>query len=255
MARTWVLLRGLIRESRHWEQFPAQFQVAFPDDRVVTLDLPGNGKLSDLRSPTRVEEMVAYLRDSLSREGLKPPFHVVALSLGAMVAVSWLHDYPGEVAGAVLMNTSVARFSPFWQRLRVQNYGKVLQALLTHDPVRKEAIILALTSNHLDEPSRRVLARRWAGYAATHGVTRANALRQLYAAARFKAPATLPAPVPVLVLNGGGDRMVDPRCSQALAAAWSVPLRVHVDAGHDLTLDDGEWVLGQIRDWEIIPAT
>lgn len=249
MARTWVLLRGLIRESRHWEQFPAQFQAAFPDDRIVTLDLPGNGQLCEARSPTRVEDMVAHLRDSLSREGLKPPFHVVALSLGAMVAVSWLHDYPGEVAGAVLMNTSVARFSPFWQRLQVQNYGQVLQALLTRDRVRKEAIILALTSNRLDEQARLALAQRWAGYAATHGVTRANALRQLYAAARFRAPAALPASVPVLVLNGGGDRMVDPRCSQALAEGWSVPLRVNPGAGHDLTLDQGEWVLEQIGSW------
>src|SRR5690606_27264001 len=102
---------------------------------------------------------------------------------------------------------------------------------------------------------RLALARRWAVYATTHGVTRANALRQLYAAARFKAPAALPASVPVLVLNGGGDRMVDPRCSQALAAGWSIPLRVHAHAGHDLTLDDGEWVLGQIRNWEVTPAT
>lgn len=249
MARTWVLLRGLIRESRHWEAFPAQFQAAFPDDRVITLDLPGNGQLCEARSPTRVEDMVAHLRSSLSGGELKPPFHVVALSLGAMVAVSWLHDYPGEVAGAVLMNTSVARFSPFWQRLRVQNYGQVLQALLTPDPVRKEAIILALTSNRLDESARLELAKRWADYAATHGVTRTNALRQLYAAARFRAPASLPGSVPVLVLNGGGDRMVDPRCSRALAEGWEVPLRVNPDAGHDLTLDQGEWVLEQIGDW------
>jgi len=249
MARTWVLLRGLIRESRHWEQFPAQFQAAFPDDRVITLDLPGNGQLCEVRSPARVEEMVAHLRDSLSRQGLKPPFHVMALSLGAMVAVSWLHDYPGEVAGAVLMNTSVARFSPFWKRLRAQNYAQVLQALLTRDPVRKEAIILALSSNRLDEPARLALAQRWAGYASTHGVTRANALRQFYAAARFRAPAALPGSVPLLVLNGGGDRMVDPSCSQALAKGWAVPLRVNPDAGHDLTLDAGEWVLEQVGSW------
>lgn len=147
------------------------------------------------------------------------------------------------------MNTSVARFSPFWQRLRAKNYGQVLQALLTSDPIRKEAIILALTSNRLDEPARLELARRWAGYAATHGVTRANSLRQLYAAARFRAPASLPGSVPVLVLNGGGDRMVDPRCSRALAKGWGVPLRVNPDAGHDLTLDQGEWVLEQIGNW------
>ena len=65
----------------------------------------------------------------------------------------------------------------------------------------------------------------------------------------YPVSALTPASVPVLVLNGGGDRMVDPRCSQALAEGWSVPLRVNPDAGHDLTLDQGEWVLEQIGSW------
>lgn len=249
MARTWILLRGLIRESRHWEAFPEQFRAAFPADTVVTIDLPGNGQRYRDDSPLQVEGMVADLRATLSQAGLQAPFHVVALSLGAMVAVSWLNDYPGEVAGAVLMNTSVARFSPFWRRLRVRNYGRILQALLTPSQLRREQIILGLTSNSLTPAEREQLAVRWAGYARTHGVSRRNALRQLRAAARFAAPAQLPAAVPVLVLNGGGDRMVDPSCSQALARAWQLPLDVHPDAGHDLTLDQGPWVLARIAAW------
>lgn len=250
MARTWVLLRGLIRESRHWEGFPARLRERFPADEVLTLDLPGNGVLHDLHSPVRVELMVASVREALARAGREPPFHVVALSLGAMTAVDWLHRFPQEVAGAVLMNTSAPRFSPFWHRLRPANYRRILvDGLLTKDRLRRERAILAITSNLLGPDERDAVARRWQGYAQTHGTTRSNALRQIWAALRFRAPEALPEEVPVLILNGAGDRLVDPACSRALSTAWKVPLAVHPQAGHDLTLDAGVWTADSIAAW------
>ena len=42
------------------------------------------------------------------------------------------------------------------------------------------------------------------------------------------------------------DRLVSPRCSQRLAAAWKVPLALHPSAGHDLPLDDPDWLLAQL---------
>ena len=249
MARTWVLLRGLIREQRHWEGFDQRLQQRFPTDTVVTLDLPGNGELYRQASPTRVEGMVAALRGSLSQRGLRPPFHVVALSLGAMVAVSWMSDYPGEVAGAALLNSSVARFNPFWQRLRPANYGRILRdGLLGRDPLRKERAILAMTTNLLDDAGREQVARRWATLARQSPVSTANALRQLLAAARFRAPIRLPTGVPVVVISGGGDRLVDPACSRAMARGWGLPLQVHPEAGHDLTLDDGDWAAARLAE-------
>lgn len=249
MARQWVLLRGLIREQRHWQGFVERMQARFPEDRVIALDLPGNGTQHGLRSPTRIPAMVAALRAQLSAAGLKPPFHVFSLSLGAMVTVNWLTAYPGEVAGAVLVNTSMARFSPFWQRLRPANYGRILAALLTRDRLAKERIILAMTTNLITDEARESVAQAWRDIAEQSPVSTGNALRQLLAAARFRAPSTVPADVPLLIMNGAGDRLVSPQCSQALARAWSVPLRVHPDAGHDLTLDDGPWALEALADW------
>ena len=249
MARQWVLLRGLIREQRHWEGFVEQMQSRFPGDTVVALDLPGNGSLHGDSSPTRIEAMVGALREQLSSRGLQPPFHVFSLSLGAMVTVSWMTDYPGEVAGAVLVNTSMARFSPFWHRLRPANYGRILAALLTRDRLTKERIILGITTNLIDDQTREAVARRWRDIALDAPVSTRNSLRQLRAAARFQAPAHLPGSLPVLVLNGGKDRLVSPRCSRALADAWDLPLKVHPEAGHDLTLDAGSWALDTLEDW------
>jgi pimeloyl-ACP methyl ester carboxylesterase len=250
MARTWVLLRGLVREQRHWEGFSVRLQEQFPADRVVMVDLPGNGMLHNIRSPARIEGMVASLRASLSERGFRPPFHVVALSLGAMTAISWISDYPGEVAAAALLNSSVARFSPFWHRLRPSSYRQILvNGLLSRDRLSREQTILGLTTNLLPATTLEDIARRWTEYAHQSPVSTVNALRQLAAAARFSAPIRLPAGLPVLIINGAGDRLVNPACSRAMAKGWGIPIRVHPEAGHDLTLDAGDWVANTLAGW------
>ena len=246
---TWVLLRGLVRESRHWEGFPDALRAARPLDNVVTVDLPGNGSLHHKKSPTRIGGFVLALREELNRQGLQPPFQVLALSLGAMTAISWMSTFPEEVERAVLLNTSVSRFSKFFERLRPENYRAIVRGLFTSDRLKRERIILEITVNNLAASDREVIAQRWAGFAASAGVSRMNSVRQLWAAARFKAPASLPDGLPVLVLNGGRDRLVSPACSQALATGWGLPLRRESGAGHDLTLDAGGWVIEQINDW------
>ena len=88
----------------------------------------------------------------------------------------------------------------------------------------------------------------WVSVRAQRPVRPLNALRQLLAAARYRAPAQAP-DVPMLLLASTNDRLVDSRCSQALARAWHCPLAMHPDAGHDLPLDDADWVASQIRHW------
>lgn len=244
----WILLRGLMREQRHWGAFPAQLAQALPGAQIVTPDLPGNGVRHAQRSPTRVAQMVDSLRHELQARGMAPPYHVLALSLGGMAAVHWASQYPQELARCVLINTSMRPYSPFYQRLRWQNYPTILQQLLTGGVAQQEAMILRLTSTLGGDAGRAALLQRWIAYQREYPVTQANALRQLLAAARFRAPATRPAP-PTLILASQGDRLVDHRCSLRLAAAWDSPYRLHPSAGHDLPLDDGPWVAQAIADW------
>ena len=77
-----------------------------------------------------------------------------------------------------------------------------------------------------------------------HPVTRANVPRQLLAAARYRAPLTLA--TPTLLLASAQDQLVSVACSQALARYWQCALQIHPTAGHDLPLDDGDWVARQI---------
>ena len=114
----WILLRGLMREQRHWGEFPATLARALPGARIVTPDLPGNGTRHDEDSATRVAAMVEDCRQHLLARGIPAPYHLLALSLGGMVAVEWASRYPQEIARCVLVNTSMRPYSPFYLRLR-----------------------------------------------------------------------------------------------------------------------------------------
>jgi pimeloyl-ACP methyl ester carboxylesterase len=244
---TWVLLRGLMREQRHWGSFARELQAALPGAAIVTPDLPGNGTRHGEASPTRVGDMVEACRAALKAGGLAGPYHLLALSLGGMVAVEWCARYPGEIAGAVLVNTSMRPFSPFYRRLRWRNYGALARLAAFGGAQRQEHTILRLTSKR--HGSDAALAQRWVGYQKEAPVSRANALRQLLAAARYRAPAAKPR-VPMLIVASQGDRLVDVACSQALAQAWSVPCALHFDAGHDLPLDEGAWLAARVAEWQ-----
>ena len=244
---TWVLLRGLMREQRHWGSFPATLAHVLPGARIVTPDLPGNGERHAMDSPTRVAEMVEFCREDLSARGIAPPYRLLALSLGGMAAVEWAQRYPHEVACCVLVNTSMRPYSPFYRRLRWQNYGALLRQLLLGDGCSQEALILRLTSRRHAHGNPALLAD-WLSYQQQYPVSRRNALRQLLSAARYRAPLTRPA-MPVLVMAGAQDRLVDHCCSQRLARAWQADCLIHGGAGHDLPLDEGEWLAQSVARW------
>jgi pimeloyl-ACP methyl ester carboxylesterase len=246
-AHTWVLLRGLTREAAHWGSFPSVFQQALPGAQLHLLDLPGNGVRHAERSPATVHALVADVRAQVAQRGIATPVHVLALSLGAMVAAQWAHTAPHELAGAVLVNTSLRPFSPLHHRLQLPHWPSVLRlALGRPTPDAAERLVWQMTSRQRNVDEAVIAA--WVTARRQHPVRGANALRQLLAAARYRAPARAP-DVPLLLLAGAGDRLVDPRCSHALAQAWRALLREHPRAGHDLPLDDPHWVADQVRDW------
>lgn len=255
---TWILLRGLMREARHWGDFPHMLASGLGGARVLTLDLPGNGSRHQERSPTTIAEMTEHCRQQCQELRIAPPYYLLTLSLGGMVASDWATRYPIEIAGAVLINTSLRPFSPFYHRLRPHHYCSLL-GLLSRPTniVERERTILRLTSNSTESSA---LLRTWEQYARQYPVSVPNALRQLLAALRYRAPQQPPSAA-LLILSGGYDQLVDPRCSLALQQHWPAALRIEPDAGHDLTLDAPDWVVKQVCQWmtsdgnKIIPFT
>ncbi|WOD16463.1 alpha/beta fold hydrolase [Paraburkholderia kirstenboschensis] len=274
---TWILLRGLTRETRHWGCLPDVLREATGASGVSLIDLPGNGAFAHLRAPATVADMVDFVRIAAVQGGAagigaaglgaagsgatglgavrtgptdiitRGPFNVLAMSLGGMVATAWAQRYPAEIGRLVLINTSMRPFSRVHERLRPSAWpGLLTIAMHWSDAVRAESGIHRLTCNNVD--TLKADLQSWSMIRRSAPVSRGNALRQLWAAARFTAGAAKPA-CALLILSSHDDRLVDPVCSTKLAAAWGATHREHAWAGHDLPHDDPAWVGEQVSAW------
>jgi pimeloyl-ACP methyl ester carboxylesterase len=251
---TWILLRGLTREARHWGSFPALFgreldSFAAAEERMTLLELPGNGRENAWRAPLGVLEMMAFVRSGAVGLGLRAPYRLLAMSLGGMVGTAWAQRYPEEIERLVLINTSMQPFCRMTERLRPAALPTLAQlACAWPNSETSERIIHALTCNRSDTTEGDIAA--WTEIRRTAPVSAANGLRQLLAAARFRADRQAPR-CPVLLLSSRSDRLVDPACSARIAAQWGegATQAMHPWAGHDLPHDDPEWTSKTICDW------
>lgn len=235
-----VLLRGLSREQAHWGDFIGQLQRAVTNP-VLALDLPGVGQALHESSPASISQIVNQLRQRLATMH-RGPCHLLAMSLGAMVAMEWAAEYPADIRSLLLINSSSGQLTPFYQRLKWQSYPKVIQALFasTH---KREQLILQLTANNIRQRQQQL--SKWQQIALQRPVRKLDVLRQLLAATRFRLPEK-PA-CPILLLASRADRLVDWQASQRIADLWQVPLLLHSSAGHDLVLDAPQWLLQQAQ--------
>jgi pimeloyl-ACP methyl ester carboxylesterase len=241
MTGRWLLLRGLARGTAHWGSFQAAL-AARTGVPVLALDLPGNGARWREVTPASVAALAQDLHARLPPGG---PVRLVAMSLGAMVALEACRRWPASFAGCAVLNTSAAAASPPWERLQPRQWPVLARCLWPGTRIaRREQLVLAMTSRRPPPGT----AQRWTALAAAEPVAAPNVLRQLWAAARWRAPREAP-PVPLLLLASRGDALVAPACSQRLARQWRLPLHLHPWAGHDLPLDDPDWVLARLQDW------
>ena len=246
----WVLLRGLSRESGHWGVFPEhllrELRGLQPASQLLMLDLPGTGTLRRQASPTQVSAIVDACRAELHRRGVNGPVSLVGMSLGTAVLSDWANRYPNEVEAGVLINPSLRPFSELFRKPRPLNYlGLLLLSLSRFSARMREERVLSLTTRLT--PTQAVIDR-WVELQRQHPLGVRNTARQLLASMRYRASRTRPA-APMLLLCSKADNLVDWRCSQAISRAWGAPLRLHTKAGHDLPLDDPQWVARAVAEW------
>lgn len=236
-----LLIRGLTREQRHWGSFRPLLAHALANP-VLSFDFAGSGELYQQRSPCSISALRQSVRAQVQQTAaFNGKVHLVAISLGAMLAADWAAQYPAEVASVSLINSSARPLSPFYQRLRWQNYPQLLRSVVVN-PAKREQLILQLTSAAPAQHSG--VVANWQLWQQQRPVSNLNTLRQLWAASRFKVP---PAPAcPTLLLSSRGDKLVSPQCTAALARYWHVPHIQHAWAGHDLPLDDANWLVAQL---------
>jgi pimeloyl-ACP methyl ester carboxylesterase len=244
----WLLLRGLLREKRHWLGFDQYFAQVVPDARVHTLDLPGIGTEEHRRSPTSVDGIVDDLRARwlALRDHHPEPWGIFSVSLGGMVALRWARRYPDDWRRIIVTNTSGADLGRPTERFTWRAVPTFPRMALGRDVAFRERALLRFVTVQTERIPE--LADTFAEIAPPHEKFRDTAYRQLLAASRVRVGRE-PLPQPTLVLASAGDRLVDPVCSFRLARRIQAPLRVHPWGGHDLPLDAPGWVAEQVRHW------
>jgi pimeloyl-ACP methyl ester carboxylesterase len=156
------------------------------------------------------------------------------------------------VARVVVIGTSLGQLSAPWRRMRPGMLPTLARTALARDPRRREALVLDLTSTVAGARREAVLDER-EPVARARPMPRGVALRQLVAAGTERGPRPGSVRTPMLVIAGARDRLVDPRCSRAVARAFGAELAEHPTAGHDVPLDDPDWLLDQLGG-AVIPA-
>jgi pimeloyl-ACP methyl ester carboxylesterase len=239
------LIRGLIREKGHWGSFLGELKKEFPDAKVTAIDIPGAGDYHTSSSPLSIRGMVEEMRrDYLSAQTENEDSHLIAISLGGMISVEWMKAHPTDFGRATLINTSFGGISPLYHRL-LPTALLFLLKVPTLKGRHKESRILELVSNHSHVFEETL--DMWEEINNLRPVSLENTLRQLFAGACFSVGDFTP-PIPIELLASTKDRMVSVECSRAIAKKWNLPLSEHSTGGHDLTVDDPEWVAKKIKE-------
>lgn len=245
MSQIWVLMRGIGRESEHWGSFTQMLQQSAPGEEVIAIDHPGFGRQQERAVPSTIQAMMEADRIQVPRPGHK--YILFGHSLGAMVALSWIKNHAEEVAGAVLINSSARDTSSVQDRLHVGAWSSLFSILTEVSERERESQVLKLVSRRSDLPEE--VLQNWVKIARERSPSKWTLARQLWAASTFTL-GSFPFPhPPILCLGSLGDELVNPRCSENLAHSLKAEFKLHPWAGHEITLDDPDWVLTQVQKW------
>lgn len=242
-----ILLRGLAREAAHWLDFPELLQQALGDNcRLHLVDFPGCGKYCSQPALPSITAMTEHARtetDIAEITARNEAVYLLGISMGGMVALDWAQRFPHELRGLILINSSAGN-QPFWWRLRPTAWPAMIRALITNCNARETAVLSIVSNNHADYAQR---TNQWLNIQQQRPVTRATILAMLRAAAQYR-----PRPyctVAGMVIASKRDRMVSVRASESLAQQFDWPIARHPSAGHDLPMDEPQWLADQISQW------
>ncbi len=242
-SKNWVWIRGLGRGSAHWGEFALEFPKHFPNDTVQMIDSAGNGERTHEQSFTSITETLTDLRSRCQFVKDKVPFNLLSISLGGMIAAEWAHLFPQDLASVTIINSSDAGSSHPFERMRPLALSSVLKLVAIADPYQREKIIFDLTVNY--HPRRDYWIEEFANL---EGTSKANLLRQLYSAGKYRYPKIKP-DVKICVVNSMGDRLVHPECSLKIASMWGVPIFRTEREGHDLPQENPIWLCQTLKNF------
>ncbi len=246
-GNNWILLRGLGRGSIHWGSLPRKWIEKFPEANLELLDLPGNGWRNDEVSPSKIVEYVHDLRFHSQILKNYGKANLLSMSLGAMVAISWADLFPNEVESALLINTSSSMSWP-WDRIALNSLLPMVLSQFNRDHSDFENKVYSIVSN--TQVVQKEFLIPFTEERKNHPVSLLNLIRQLKAARGFRAPNPTSDLASKLVFLGcPKDRFVSFRCTKKMANYYQSKIHVHPTAGHDIPIDDPDWVLNLLGEY------
>ncbi len=251
-----LLLRGLLQDPVTWEEFATRLRVHAPHLKPFLFDLPGVGSEYQRSSP----DTVPALRIDLAKrfheriaQGKLPggPWAIAGAGIGAMIALDWASAEPLLFQRLILMNPSSADLSSPRERFLLSSRTRILWSLFLGKPRKEVRAILAAVSNrfHPNDPKMRTLEAGFLKTRRERHPTRQTALRQLRSASQFELPAMNGIAARTIVVTSQGDRLARPECSARVADRLGARQVSHPWGGHDLAIDDPEWLARELAEW------
>lgn len=245
----YFFIRGLIRSQFHWHQFPSHFEHTTQQHSLnstsVFLDIPGNGQRFQQRTPFSIAEMAADIEQQIQQyltSHTLPPgrkLHLVGISMGGMIAAELISKTKLEFSSMHIINSSFANLSPFWHRMRLPAVLNLVSNIWQIET--REKTILKWTSNN---PLSLALTPQWVDEAKQHPLSLRNAFAQLWAASHYFVGKK--GKVNSFIYCCKADHLVNWKCSAKLADYWQLPLECELESGHDLPLDNPDWLAEKI---------
>lgn len=243
-----VLLRGLVREKEHWGDFRHKVEKAFPEAKIITPEIQGVGDYIDITSPDNFSQMIDFMRSNHQEvfESEQQTI-VMAMSLGGMIARQWIEMYPQDFSKVILVNTSFKGINPLFNRLRPMAIANFAKIFFSPSIEKRESSIVKMVSNN--NTNHKEIIANWIDIQNKRPVKRASFLNQIKAALTFNPPKTWPNNLGLLIIAAKADRLCSYKSSLKLHELWGGQYLEHPTGGHDLPIDDGDWLIQQMSKW------
>jgi pimeloyl-[acyl-carrier protein] methyl ester esterase len=242
-----LFIRGLTREKRHWRGLEQKLQIMRPDLLVHSIDLPGAGTFFQQTSPIKFDDYIYFLREKLSHQKKEGKTKLIGISMGGMIALRWAQLFPDEISQLFIINSSAGKLSNPFDRFNLGEIKEILGAVTSKTLNEKEKNVLKLTTAKCEITDE--LLNDFVQIKISAPVSIISSFNQIAAAFTFTLDKNfkLHSGIEVVVMSGLKDKLVNPKCSEAIALKLNAQLFVHEKAGHDLSLDDPEWFLEKIN--------
>ncbi|MBC76730.1 MAG: hypothetical protein CME64_12015 [Halobacteriovoraceae bacterium] len=247
-----VLLRGLVREQRHWGEFKDLVAKTFPQAKVLLLDIPGTGTRCDELSPSNFDQMISQIREEYLSKKAPGSTTIIAQSLGGMLAKRWSELHPQEFDRMILINSSFKGINPIHKRLRPKAWLDFLNIFINQKLEQREKLILKLVSNDIEKQNENL--KSWCEIQTSAPVKKVSFINQILAAVTFN-PSKIAPDTQLMLIASKGDRLCSYECSMELSKRWGVPVELHPDAGHDLPIDAPNWLIERIESFIHSPGS